>query len=243
MSDLLTLRNVTKRFGGLVAVNEVSFTLGAGEVVGLLGPNGSGKSTVMNLISGELPATSGSITFDGTDIGPLPPHRIAKLGISRTFQLVRLAESLSVRDNVIMPLAFASPHVWGRKARRRADAALERVGLGGQGDMAPADLNYIDQKRVELARAIAPDPKLLLLDEWMAGLNPSELRTAIELIRGLGDTGITIFLVEHIMEAVRELCPRCIVANAGSVIADGPTEAVLSTPDVRRAYLGEAADV
>ncbi|RCK21755.1 ABC transporter ATP-binding protein [Thalassospira lucentensis] len=237
---MLKVVNLTKRFGGLVAVNGVDFDVEQGEVVGLLGPNGSGKSTVMNLISGALPRTLGEIDFDGQRIDGKPPHRIAKLGLSRTFQLVRLTPSLKIRDNVILPLAFGAFPVFGSEAVKRADAALEQVGLAGRGDGPVQDLNYIDQKRLELARAIVTNPKMLLLDEWMAGLNPTELRTAMDLIAGLRDSGMTILLVEHIMEAVRALCPRCIVMSAGTKIADGPTETVLADADVIEAYLGKA---
>ena len=237
---MLKAVNLTKRFGGLVAVNGINFTIEEGEVVGLLGPNGSGKSTVMNLISGALPRTLGEIDFGGMRIDGKPPHRIAKLGLSRTFQLVRLTPSLKVRDNVILPLAFGAFPVFGPEAASRADVALERVGLADLGDGEVGDLNYIDQKRLELARAIVTHPKMLLLDEWMAGLNPTELRTAMDLIAGLRDSGMTILLVEHIMEAVRALCPRCIVMSAGSKIADGQTKDVLADEQVIEAYLGKA---
>ena len=237
------LRSLTKRFGGLVAVNAVDFTLETGEIAGLLGPNGSGKSTVLNLISGALPKTSGEISLDGQRIDAMPAHRIARHGVSRTFQLVRLAPSLTVRQNVLLSIAFSASPLWGRAADARADEALDRVGLRAMGAAHVPDLNYIDQKRVELARAIATRPRLLLLDEWMAGLNPTELRTAIGLIASLRDSGATILLVEHIMEAVRALCPRCIVMRAGELIADGPTADVLADAQVIEAYLGGAAHV
>lgn len=240
---MLELDKVTKQFGGLKAVNEMSLTVEAGEIVGLLGPNGSGKSTVMDLVSGAIARTSGEIRLEGKPIGGLPPHKISHLGVARTFQLVRLAPSLSVRDNVVLALAFSPKRLWGLAAAEKADLSLARVGLEGRGDQRIDDLNYIDQKRVELARAISADPKLLLLDEWMAGLNPTELHTAIDLIGRLQDTGITILLVEHIMEAVRALCPRCIVMSAGTKIADGKTAEVLEIPAVREAYLGEAVNV
>ncbi|CAN7675941.1 ABC transporter ATP-binding protein [Pararhizobium sp. LjRoot235] len=240
MNALLEVRNLRKQFGGLVAVNGVSFTLEKGEVVGLLGPNGSGKTTVMNLISGALSPTAGEILLAGEGIHGAPAHRIARKGVSRTFQLVRLAPSLSVRDNVILSIAFGRKPLWGRAARERADLVLTTAGLAGQGDLPVQTLNYIDQKRLELARAIAPCPDILLLDEWLAGLNPAELRVGIELIRGLRDTGITILLVEHIMEAVRELCARAIVMSSGITIADGPTREVLADPTVVAAYLGDS---
>ena len=216
---LLRLTDLTKRFGGLTAVNGVSFDIAEGEVVGLLGPNGSGKTTVLNMISGALKPSGGEIRLRGDAVGGLAPHRIAARGIARTFQLVRILPSLSVTDNV-------------------AEALLERVGLGGRGTESAEDLTYIDQKRVELARALAARPALLLLDEWLAGLNPTELRAGIDLIAKLRDGGTTILLVEHVMEAVRALCGRCVVMNAGARIADGETAAVLKEPDVIRAYLG-----
>ena len=238
---MLEATSLTKRFGGLVAVNDLTLSLGQGEIVGLLGPNGSGKSTVLNLISGALPATSGEIRLDGERITGSPAHRIAKRGVSRTFQLVRLTPSLAVRENVLLALAFGQTPVTGSEALDRADAALGRVGLAGQGDRAVGDLNYIDQKRLELARAISTEPRLLLLDEWMAGLNPTELREAITLISSLRGDGMTILLVEHIMEAVRALCPRCVVMSAGRGIADGPTADVLQDDAVISAYLGKSA--
>jgi len=240
---MLEVKSLTKRFGGLVAVNGVDFQLEGGEVVGLLGPNGSGKSTVMNLISGALQRSSGEVWLGGARIDGLPAQRIARKGVARTFQLVRLAPSLTVRENVLISLAFGPEPIWGRVAEARADAALERVGLASMATAHVPDLNYIDQKRVELARAIATGPRVLLLDEWMAGLNPTELKTAIALIASLRESGTTILLVEHIMEAVRALCPRCIVMRAGERIADGPTAEVLADPQVIAAYLGGAAHV
>jgi len=236
---MLELTDVTKSFGGLVAVRQMRFRVSAGEVVGLLGPNGSGKSTVLNVISGALPRSSGEIAFDGARIDGMPAHRIARRGVARTFQLVRLTPSLSVRDNVLLALAFGPNRDWGSQARDRAEAALARVGLAGQGDGRVDDLNYIDQKRLELARAISTEPRLLLLDEWMAGLNPTELKYAIDLIGSLCEEGMTILLVEHIIEAVRALCPRSIVMCAGSKIADGPTPEVLAQEPVIEAYLGK----
>ncbi|WP_028731467.1 ABC transporter ATP-binding protein [Rhizobium leguminosarum] len=239
MSASLELRKLRKEFGGLVAVNDVSVGINPGEVVGLLGPNGSGKTTVMNLISGALSPTSGEVRLGDKPVQHTPAHLRARLGISRTFQLVRLAPSLTARDNIVLSLAFGRDPVWGPTAHERAEAALAKVGLPGLGDVEVQSLNYIDQKRLELARAIATRPDILLLDEWLAGLNPTELRTGIDLIGTLKDEGMTIVLVEHIMEAVREICPRCVVMSAGSVIADGPTSEVLSDPAVVAAYLGD----
>lgn len=240
MTKLLALNGLTKRFGGLTAVNGLSFTIAQGEVVGLLGPNGSGKTTALNMISGALKPTSGEISLRGERISGLSPDRVAKKGVARTFQLVRILPSLTVTDNVVAALAFRREPLWGGEARREADMLLGRVGLTGRGGEAAEQLTYIDQKRVELARALAAKPALLLLDEWLAGLNPTELKTGISLISGLRDSGTTVLLVEHVMEAVRALCSRCVVMNAGSLIADGSTATVLKDPEVIRAYLGSA---
>ena len=239
MSEILALSGITKRFGGLTAVNDLSFSLNAGEVMGLLGPNGSGKTTVMNMISGFFAPTQGVIALKGEPIQGLSPHRIARKGVARTFQLVRALPSLTVAENVETALAFGRHKLWGSAARERALHHLEEVGLAQRADEKASDLTYIDQKRMELARALAAEPDLLLLDEWLAGLNPTELRTGIDLIRSLERRGTTILLVEHVMDAIRALCGRCVVMNAGRKIADGPTDDVLRDPDVVRAYLGD----
>ena len=240
MSALLSLSNVTKRFGGLLAVNSMTFDLQEGEVVGLLGPNGSGKTTLINLISGALPPTAGSVHVAGKEIAGLRADQIARSGIARTFQLVRILPSMTVLENVQVPAAFGAKSHWGGEIDRIARACLEQVGIAHLAGAMPGDLTYIDQKRLELARALAAEPKVLLLDEWLAGLNPTELQDGIALIRKLQSTGITILLVEHIMEAVRALCPRCVVMNAGALIADGKTEEVLADPNVIAAYLGDS---
>jgi branched-chain amino acid transport system ATP-binding protein len=240
MSALLEVSGITKKFGGLTAVNDLSFNVNEGEVLALLGPNGSGKTTMMNMISGALVANSGTIRLDGTPITGLPPHKIAAKGIARTFQLVKVLPSLNVRENITAALAYRQNHIWGAAAHAEADRLLAHAGLEGRGDEMVENLTYIDQKRVELARALAAKPRLLLLDEWLAGLNPTELRVGIDLIAKLRDSGMTVLLVEHVMEAVRALCERCVVMSAGQKIADGPTAAVLKEPEVVRAYLGTA---
>lgn len=239
MSALLAVSGLTRRFGGLIAVNGVSFEVGRGEVVGLLGPNGSGKTTVLNMISGSLRPSSGDVRLNDEMLAGRPAHHIARKGIARTFQLVRILPSLSVVENIVAALAFRNAPLWGAEARAAADELLAMVGLGGRGREQAEDLTYIDQKRMELARALASRPQLLLLDEWLAGLNPTELRVGIDLIASLRESGITIVLVEHVMEAVRALCGRCIVMTAGSKIADGETSEVLRNPEVVRAYLGD----
>lgn len=236
---LLDVNGLTKSFGGLLAVNGLSFNIKEKEVVGIIGPNGSGKTTVMNLISGVFPASSGTIHLMGTQISGKPAHRIARAGVARTFQLVRVLPGLSVMDNVIAGAVFGHRRRWGHDAQSHAATLLERVGLGDQQHMPMSSLTYIDQKRVELARALAGDPQVLLLDEWLAGLNPSELQTGIELIESLSQEGRTIILVEHVMDAIRSLCHRCIVINSGELLAEGTPAAVLSEPAVIAAYLGE----
>lgn len=237
--SLLQVSGLTRRFGGLVAVDGVEFNVAEGEIVGLLGPNGSGKTTVLNLLSGALSPDGGSIRFGEHAIHGLPAHRIARLGLARTFQLVRPLGSMDCRDNVIAGLAFGAERRWGRAASREADDLLARVGLDGRGGALPGELTYIDQKRLELARALALRPRLLLLDEWLAGLNPTELLEGIKLVQSLRQQGIAILLVEHVMDAIRSLCDRCLVMSAGKRIAIGLPGEVLSDPEVVRAYLGD----
>jgi len=236
----LEVRNLRKAFGGLVAVQDLSFAAAPGEIVGLIGPNGSGKTTVLNLISGALPADAGDIRCDGRAIAGLGTHRIARLGIARTFQLVRVLESMTAVDNVRAALAFRGRPIWGVGAEAVARGLLARVGLTDKADQIASQFTYIDQKRLELARALALEPRVLLLDEWLAGLNRTELNDGIALIRSLREAGLTVILVEHVMDAIRSLCDHCVVMNAGVKIADGPPAAVLADRDVIRAYLGEA---
>lgn len=239
MKAQLEITGLEKRFGGLVAVNQVGFSLAKGEVVGLLGPNGSGKTTVLNMISGAIAADKGDIVFRGTNLSRLKPHRISKLGVARTFQLVRTLPTLSVAENVLISFAYGRRRLWGREADALVEEKLAFVGLEGRGGERVENLTYIDQKRMELARALASEPSLLLLDEWLAGLNPSELQIGIGLVRQLQGEGVTVLLVEHIMEAVRALCSRCIVMNAGQIIASGESAEVLKMPEVVQAYLGD----
>ena len=230
-----------RAFGGLVAVNDLGFDVGQGEIMGLLGPNGSGKTTALNLMSGVLRPDAGTIRLMGQDIAGLAAYKIARLGLARTFQLVRVLDGMDCRENIKAGLAFQKPHVSAADAEARIDLLLERVGLGGQDKRPAADLTYIDRKRLELARALAAKPRLLLLDEWLAGLNPSELVIGIELIRSLKADGITIVLVEHVMNAVRALCDRCVVMSSGRKIAEGATADVLNDAAVVKAYLGGVA--
>lgn len=238
-APVLSVRAARMQFGGLVAVNNVSFDVGEGELFGLIGPNGSGKTTMLNMISGALKPTSGEIVLGDDRISGLPAHRIARKGVARTFQLVRVLPSLDAEENVVAGAVFGHRHLWGEAARKLANGLLERVGLGGRSHMPVSAMTYIDQKRVELARALASDPKVLLLDEWLAGLNPSELKIGIDLIAELRAEGRTIIMVEHVMDAIRTLCDRCVVMSSGVKIAEGGVAETLSDPEVVRAYLGD----
>jgi branched-chain amino acid transport system ATP-binding protein len=235
---VLSIRGLHKAFGGLVAVRDLSFDVAEGAITGLIGPNGSGKTTVLNLVTGELSPGAGAIILDGRDIAGWPPFRICRARVARTFQLVRVLPHMTVRENVMLGRMFGSAPADPARAGAEAEALLDRVGLAGREAMLGTQLTYIDQKRVELARALACHPRLLLLDEWLAGLNPTELQTGIGLIRLIRAEGIAIVMVEHVMEAIRALCDTVVVMNAGERIAAGAPEAVLSDPAVMRAYLG-----
>jgi len=239
VATVLSVSNATKRFGGLVAVNNLSFDVNSDEVMGIIGPNGSGKTTMMNLISGALRLSEGSISLDGRFISSLTANQINQLGIARTFQLVRILPSLTVVENCMAGMVFGHRRIWGDQARYEAGKLIARVGLSGKESVPVGSLTYIDQKRLELARALAASPKLLLLDEWLAGLNPTELQEGINLIRSLREEGITIILVEHVMDAIRSLCDRCIVMAAGTKIAEGVPDMVLADPEVVKVYIGE----
>lgn len=238
VAPLLRVRGLRKAFGGLVAVRNISFEISEGVIVGLIGPNGSGKTTVLNLITAELPADEGSIIFDEKEIVGLQSFQVCRSRIARTFQLVRVLPGMTARENVMLGRMFGSDPTEPELADVESDVLLERVGLARHAEMFGSQLTYIDQKRVELARALATRPRLLLLDEWLAGLNPAELKVGIDLIRRIQGEGITIIMVEHVMEAIRALCGHVVVMNAGEKIAEGDAEAALANPKVMEAYLG-----
>jgi branched-chain amino acid transport system ATP-binding protein len=236
--EFFSVRGLRKAFGGLVAAREVSFDVPKGSIMGLIGPNGSGKTTVLNLITAELKPDSGSVIFEGKEILGLQSFQVCRSKIARTFQLVRVLPFMTTRENVMLGRMFGAEPVSPIQAMQDADALLERVGMAGKANMFASQLTYIDQKRIELARALATHPQLLLLDEWLAGLNPTELRIGIDLIARIRGEGITIVMIEHVMEAIRALCDHCVVLNAGEKIAEGTPKSVLSDPEVMHAYLG-----
>jgi branched-chain amino acid transport system ATP-binding protein len=239
--SLLRLSKVTRRFGGLIAVNNVTFSVARGEVLGLIGPNGSGKSTLLSVISGRLAPTAGDIRMRGQQISGRAPEVVCRAGIAGTFQLVQVPDSLNARDNVAVAAMYGRKKMDIETSQAWADELLQRVQFSASPEAYLDALTYFDQKRIELARALACAPDILLLDEWLAGLNPSELEGAILLVRTLARDGITIVLVEHVMHAIRSLCTRVVVLNAGSVIAQGDVEDTLSNREVVRVYLGEDA--
>jgi branched-chain amino acid transport system ATP-binding protein len=232
----LEVERLTKGFGGVLAVGDVSFTLEAGELLGVMGPNGSGKTTLFNLIAGALRPDRGRIRFQGHDIAGLTPHRVCARGVARTFQLVRPFAGLSALDNVRVGCLYGRRR--GLDARTEALRLLALVGLEGRATTPAATLTLMDRKRLELARALATSPDLLLLDEFMAGLNPAETAAAMALIRRLVADGLAVLMVEHIVWALMDLARRVVVLSAGEKIADGPPAAVAADPRVVDVYLG-----
>ncbi|MCU0590203.1 MAG: ABC transporter ATP-binding protein [Desulfobacterales bacterium] len=235
---ILSLRNVSKAFGGLKAVNQVSFEVSAGEIVGLIGPNGAGKTTVFNLISGYDPPTEGNISFNGREIGGRKPFELAAMGIGRTFQIVKPFAGLSVLDNVTVASYLRYPAQ--RDARRKAREVLEFIGMGDRADMPAAGLTLAGRKRLEIGKALALEPKLILLDEVVAGLNPTEADQTVQLILSIRDSGVTTLIVEHIMRVIMGISHRVVVLNYGSLITQGAPEEVARDPQVIEAYLGES---
>jgi branched-chain amino acid transport system ATP-binding protein len=236
-SPLLALHAVTKRFGGLTAVSDVSLTVPAGELLGVIGPNGAGKTTLFNVISGYYRPDSGRVVFAGHDVVGVAPHAICRLGLTRTFQLVKPFGNLSVTDNVIIGALTRIPSI--RAARFEARRVVETCGLAAHADARARTLPIGLRKRLEVARALATRPRLLLLDEVMAGLNPTELAAMIELIQRLHGDGLTLIVIEHIMAAMMRLARRIVVLHHGERIAEGPPAAIAQDRRVVDAYLGE----
>jgi branched-chain amino acid transport system ATP-binding protein len=234
---LLETRGVSQKFGGLVANNDISIAVARGEIVGLIGPNGAGKSTLFNLIAGVAPPSNGSIWFDGENVTALPATARCHRGIARTFQVVKSFEGMSVIDNVIVGALVRAKGV--RAARDKAFEVLNFTGLRSRTDALASALTPAEKRRLEIARALATAPKLLLLDEVLTGLTPSEAQKGVDLVRRIRELGTTILMVEHVMEIVMPLVDRAIVLDLGSVLAEGKPADVVRNPAVISAYLGE----
>ncbi len=229
--------NISKAFGGNVVLRDVGFHIDEGEVVGLIGPNGAGKTTLFNVISGFLRSKTGSLTFDGRDISRLTPERICSSGLARTFQITKPFGGITVAENVMIGAFSQTSSLAG--ARAKALEILDFVGLYDKREALGRSLTIADRKRLEIARALATSPRMLLLDEVMAGLNPQELQEVIELVRAVRETGVTLFVIEHIMGVIMTISDRVIVLDYGRMLCQGPPESVSCDPEVIKAYLGE----
>jgi len=239
---ILEGKGVTKYFGGLAAVSNVDFNVEQGEALGLIGPNGAGKTTLFNLISAALVPKSGTIRFKGEDITGLSPYKICRMGVARTFQMVKVFADMPVLNNVVLGSYFGtSPGMSSTDALREATGLLEFVGLSAVKATPAKDLTLANQKRLEVARALATKAELLLLDEMMAGLNPAELAQAMELVTKIRDKGITIIMIEHVMKAIMNVCERIMVLHHGVKIAEGTPQEIATSKTVIRVYLGEKA--
>ncbi|MEE8110155.1 MAG: ABC transporter ATP-binding protein [bacterium] len=238
---LLEGKSVTKRFGGLTAVSNVDFAVRRGEILGLIGPNGAGKTTLINCVTGAFPIDRGSITFNGTPINGLKPHQVTHLGVARTFQIVQPFPNLTALDNVTMGALFGSSRAQNdiSHAREIAREKLEFIGLSDKADQVAAELTLVERKQLELAKSLATDPELLLLDEVNAGLTATEAEAAMSLIRRVRDQGTTILLIEHVMKVIMGLSDRVFVLHHGEKIAEGNPREVTGDERVIRAYLGD----
>jgi branched-chain amino acid transport system ATP-binding protein len=244
MTALLEVDNVSKRFGGFVALDGINLSVKAGERLGLIGPNGSGKSTLVNCICGTLTNEMGTVRFDGTTMNGLTAHERTRRGLARSFQLPRPFASLSVAENLRVPLLYtvnarSGPHLSAAEIEARTAELLSLVGLANRGSQQPRDLTQVDMRKLELARALAAEPKLLIADESMAGLSNNEVADIVALLIRLNERGITIIMIEHIMRAVMSFSQRLVVLVSGKKIADGAPDTVIRDPEVERAYLGQ----
>ncbi len=236
--SLLQVRNLGKRFGGLAAVSEMNLDLEEGQILAIIGPNGAGKTTLLNMISGLLTPTSGTITLSGRDITKLPSNTRTHLGLGRAFQVVQPFPEMTVEENVKVGALFGSPGTSDDEADRLTEQALRLTGLWTLRDTPAAELTLMQEKRLEIARALGTQPQVLLLDEVMAGLRPVEGREAVELIKGIRDSGVTIIFIEHVMPLVKDLADRVIVMDYGRKLAEGTYHEVMALPEVIEAYLG-----
>ena len=244
MTTLLEIDNVSKRFGGFVALDGINLSVKAGERLGLIGPNGSGKSTLVNCVCGTLSNETGTVRFDGATMNGLTAHERTRRGLARSFQLPRPFASLSVAENLRVPLLYtvnarSGPHLSAAEIDARTAELLSLVGLASRGGQQPRDLTQVDMRKLELARALAAEPKLLIADESMAGLSNNEVADIVALLIRLNERGITIIMIEHIMRAVMSFSQRLVVLVSGKKIADGAPDSVIRDPEVERAYLGQ----
>lgn len=237
--SLLEVRGVHKRFGGVVALDGVDMNIEKGEILGLVGPNGSGKSTLINILSGFYPCDEGAIRFDTEEATDMPAHRIAALGLARTYQIPRPFDTMTPRENIAVSYMFGHSRHSLAEARKSAQEWLEFTGLADVADIKISELTLHQLKFLELARSLATQPNLLLLDEVLAGLNPSEINVSVEMIRRIHERGVTILIVEHVVRVVMALSERLVVLDQGRVISEGEPEAVMTDPAVVTAYLGE----
>ena len=233
--------NVTKRFGGMTAVNGVDFELRKGEILGLIGPNGAGKTTLFNCISAFYKADEGAITFNGKQINKLSPDKICRLGVARTFQAAKNFPDMSVRENIRMGALFGQAGISYEEADNITDSTMEFTGLDKYAHMNVPDMPLALQKRLEVARALATRPEVLMIDEVMAGLNPAEVSDAMELVINIQKKGISVLMIEHVMKAIMAICDRIIVLHHGELIAEGAPDQVANDPLVIDVYLGEEA--
>ncbi len=236
---LLEVNGLTRFFGGLRAVGDLTFGVEQGEILGLIGPNGAGKTTVFNLVTGFVRPSAGTVRLDGRDVTGKKPHALARMGIARTFQIVKPFPGLSVRENVTLAAFLRHPR--RADAERSADAVLDRLGLSARANRLAGELTLMDQKRLEMAKALATEPRVLLLDEPMGGLNPSEVDVASGLVEGIRRSGVTIVLVEHVMKAIMRISDRVLVMRQGERIALGAPAEVVKDPAVIAAYFGKKA--
>ena len=236
---ILEASGVTKTFGGRAAVSQVEAHVNEGEILGLIGPNGAGKTTFFNMISGAITPDSGTILFNGQKISGLKPNQICRMGIARTFQAAKNFPSMTVHENALMGSLFGKPGQLHDAALLEVDEVLKFVGLADQRDRAIQDITLASQKRLEVARALATKPKLLLLDETMAGLNPTEVDEAMDLVKRIRASGITIVMIEHVMKAIMNICDRIVVLHHGEKIAEGPPAEIATSKTVIEVYLGE----